>query len=50
MLFSFIHVIRGCRNDPRNVVELSQLSDRALDEIGSNRCDISRLAAEYCSG
>ncbi len=50
MLLSVIRFIRAFRDYQRNIVELSQLSDRELADIGLDRSDIPRVAAGNYKG
>ena len=50
MLLSLIRMIQAFRERQRNVVELSQLSDRELADIGLDRSDIPRVASGNYSG
>jgi uncharacterized protein YjiS (DUF1127 family) len=44
MLLSIIRAIQSFRDYHRNLLELSQLSDRELADIGLDRSDIPRVA------
>ena len=50
MLPSLIRMIHAFWDYRRNVIELSQLSDRELADIGLSRSDIPRVAAGTYDG